>query len=195
MSQLSALRDLLQREGSALEKFVRRHGGGLLRYESLEDLVQGVSLLALKSESGFEYRGDGAFNVWLQQVARRFLASRHAYWTARKRDAGRLLRVTSSDSSRISGTDSVNPRGGESPSRMSIQREELALAARAIALLLPRDQEIIRLVAEESSVEAIADALDMTTDTARKARLRAIQRFRKTLELLESSAWRSAGAK
>jgi RNA polymerase sigma factor (sigma-70 family) len=175
---------LVDREGDTLRRFVERHGRGLLQFESVEDLVQGATLVALQNESNFEFRGDGAFVTWLQRVAQRFIANRHAYWTARKRDAGHILRITTSDRSEFSRTGGIHPYAGNPPSRPSIREEELMRAARAISLLLPRDQTVLRLVAAEQSTEDIAQELGLAVETARRVRARALQRFRKSLNLL-----------
>ena len=46
----SVLHDRLERHRGALTAFLRRQGSGLLRFEEVDDLVQGVVARALMSE-------------------------------------------------------------------------------------------------------------------------------------------------
>ena len=68
---------------------VRNEASGLLRFESVEDLAQGVFVRALKEAEGFEYRGQRKFLAWLRTFARRHIADRHDYWSAMRRGSGR----------------------------------------------------------------------------------------------------------
>ena len=91
---MSDLGELLGSHRAMLERFLREHGAGLLRYESVDDLVQGVHLRALQGGAAFEYRSAPEFRAWLFAVARRHIADRHDHWLAQKRGAGRVLRYT-----------------------------------------------------------------------------------------------------
>jgi DNA-directed RNA polymerase specialized sigma24 family protein len=104
-----ALPERLIEHRDTLAQFLRREGAGLLRYESVADLVQGVHLHAIEAAARFEYRGEAELVAWLKQVARQHIADRHRYWQAQKRSAGKLLRITSSDLSSGGAAHGVDP--------------------------------------------------------------------------------------
>jgi len=174
------LADLLQSERTALVQFVEREARGLLKKESAEDLVQGVHLRALQQEAAFTYRSDAEFFGWLKIIARQHIADRHDYWMALRRRATRMLRVTSSDA-----TIGVQLEGKiTGPTTFAARREMMELGAKAISLLLPRDQEIVRLVTEGAATKEVAAALGLAPSAAEQARHRAMQRFSKLVEML-----------
>jgi RNA polymerase sigma factor (sigma-70 family) len=189
-----SLESLLISQREALARIVRRQGGGLLRYESVEDLVQGVHMHALRVEERFEYRGEKEFLGWLARIAKQHIADRHDYWSARKRNAGKLLRITASGGGSSTRTRGVQPAAsGPGPATFALRREMFVVATKAISLLLPRDQQIIQWIAEDVSIDETAQRLGVSYDAAERARLRAIERFRKTFRLLspESGEGRS----
>ncbi|HVR72972.1 MAG TPA: sigma-70 family RNA polymerase sigma factor [Planctomycetota bacterium] len=185
---------LLERHRASLLRAVERRASGLLRFESAEDLVQGIHLRALRVADRLEYRGEKAFYGWLLKVAQQHIADRHEYWSARKRDGGRMLRITACGTFSSSKTGAVSPAAqGTGASTLASRKEELAIAARAVALLLPRDQELVRYFSEGLSVAETAGRIGISGDAAERARLRALDRFRKTFELLSRAGVRPEG--
>jgi len=176
---------LLDRHRGALVRFVERQGSGLLRFETAEDLVQGVHLRAVEIADRFEYRSDKEFFAWIAKIARHHIASRHEYWSALRRNAGKVLRITLDRSRTRAGTRGVEPAGsGKGPSTVAARREEVALAMKALAVLFPRDRELLEGFGAGLSVEETAERLGLSYEAAKRARQRAIERFRKTFELL-----------
>lgn len=166
-----------------LLRFVERHAGSVLRFESADDLVQGVHLRALSGGGEFEYRGDKEWLGWLYALARSHIADRHAHWSALKRRPSRLLRLTGG------ATDdpdaAAEPAGSATgPSTFASRREQLATAVRALALLLPRDRDLVRWHSEGVDLDEQARRLGIGYDAAERAHLRALDRFRKAFRLV-----------
>ena len=169
---------LLERHRAWLVSFVEREGSGLLRYEGVDDLVQGIHLRAVAAGERFEYRGEGDFLGWLATIARRQIAARHEYWTALRRRAGKALRLS------LSGSQAIDPPGtATGPATRAVRREQVEIAMRALSALFPKDQELIRAALDGVALEETARSLGLSYEAAKKARLRAIQRFRQTYAL------------
>jgi RNA polymerase sigma factor (sigma-70 family) len=169
------LEALLDGHGDTLRRFVRAHGGQLLRRESEEDLVQGIALRALERRQSFK---GGDFGAWIVTVARSYLADRANYWQALRRKPGALLRLTSG------GTGGLDPAAtATGPSTLAARREHLKLAVAALAALPPRDRDLVKWTSEDVPLEEQAKRLSLSYDAAKQARLRALDRFRKAFEL------------
>ncbi len=152
-------------------------GPALLRFESVDDLVQGMQQAALRTLDRFEWRGEEAFRAWIAQIARRHLHARRDHWFALRRHGGVLLRLT--------GT--ANGAGGPQatalgPRTFAQRREELALVTKAIDLLLPRDRDLVLWAAEEVPIAEQASRLGVAPEAARKASERALARLRTIAE-------------
>jgi len=176
VSDKRALAALLPAHEEDLGRFVGRHAGRLLRYESREDLVQGIHLRALERGSGFTWRGREPFLAWLYAVARTHLADRHAYWSALRRKPAGLLRLTAG------GTDpqGVDPSlSAAGPSTFSALREQVDLAVRALALLPERDRALVQWAAQRVPGAEQAARLGLSADACESAGRRAVARFRK----------------
>ncbi|MFN0205160.1 MAG: RNA polymerase sigma factor [Planctomycetota bacterium] len=173
---------LLDRHRAELIRYIERAATSLLRFEAAEDLAQGISIRALSVAETFVYRSDEEFFGWLIALAKQHFAKRRAYWTALRRGGGIALRLSASDSqaSNASGIDPVISQTG--PSTVASRREQLSLAMRALEVLYPRDREIIQWLAEDVSVEEISNRLGTHYEAAKKARQRAVDRFRRTFE-------------
>ena len=176
---MSELPDLLSAHRATLVRFFERKGAYLKRYEAAEDLAQGVHLHALRYADRFEYQGDPQFVSWLLQLARQHLANRIAHWKALKRDAGPMMRIT------FSGTGVQPAADAIGPSTHASQKEQLNTAALAMDGLPPRDRELVKLMSAGASIADIAAQMDMTETATQRARLRAIDRFRKIYEIVE----------
>jgi len=180
-----SLADLLQSHRDALLRFVEREASNLLRHETTEDLVQGIHLRALEAERHFEWRGEKEFLGWLAAVARQHFADRHAYWTALRRRAGKMLRLSALATGTDAGPAEAPPRSpGPGPATLAERRDLLVRAARAIEVLYPRDRDLVRAIVEDEPLSDLARRLGVGYEAAKKARLRALTRFRKAIELL-----------
>lgn len=177
------LERLLVDERAELAAYVERQAGGLLRFESAEDLLQGL-LTSLLTRT-FESRSPEQDRAWLRTSARNFLVQRWRYWSALKRDSGRLMR---------SGLQTWSGAGGELDDVIASQtgvttfasrREQLVLLTRALALLMPRDRELVELAAEGLSNRELGERVGMSESTAARAKGRAIERLRKTHLLVQ----------
>ena len=91
-----------------LTGFCLKRGGILLRFETAEDLAQGVLTVALERMGDVEFRGDRELRAWLFTIAHGYLANRRAHWSALKRRSGDLLRITF----RPADTPGKNSQGG-----------------------------------------------------------------------------------
>jgi DNA-directed RNA polymerase specialized sigma24 family protein len=173
---LEARPDLLQ--------FLGRHAGPLvLRFESAEDLVQGLSsdLLARRPAPP---QAPGEVRPWLFGAARNFAASRRRYWMACKRGSGKVLRLAASTETATLGS-LIDPAASQAgPSTVAWKREQLVLAARALSLLLPKDRQLVEWASEGLSNAAIGERLGSTAPAAARAKARALERLRKTHELV-----------
>lgn len=168
-----------------VESIVRREAGiVLLRFESLDDLVQGVAQEAVRSTGAFQYEGYDAFVGWITVLARRFLSGRRDYWLAHKRNPGQILRLTFTGAGSIPVERRELADTATGPATFAFRREQLILATRALAMLLPRDREIVTWLADGADTREIAARLAVTLDAAEKARTRALDRLRKTFAIL-----------
>lgn len=174
---------LLEEYRGDLERFLARRAGWILRYETPEDLLQGLHVRALERGRDFEYRGKEPFLKWLYTVARTHLADRHAYWSALKRRSANLLRLTSGGTPR--DPDSVREPAGErtGPSTFADRREQLAIAVKALAVLPDRDRKLVRWSSEGVDLPEQAERLGLSYEACKRARQRALERFRKAFRL------------
>lgn len=181
MSEPARLPELLVRYRVDLLRFVERRAGPLLRFETPDDLVQGIHLRALEHQDRFEYRGREPFLGWLHELARNYLSKRRAHWSALKRRPAGLFRLT-----RAEGTGGVaEPAGaGTGPATFAERREMLTLAVQALDLLMERDRQLVRWASRGVTTDEIAERLDLSRTSAERARQRAVERFRKAFRLL-----------
>lgn len=176
---------LLAGHDALLLRFMRREAAGLLRYEAAEDLVQGVHARALAEAGRFEFRSVEEFKGWLLTLARRHVADRHDHWSALKRGSGRIVRLTLSGDR--TGDAAATPPPADSspgPSSFAARREQLVLAARALAVLLPRDRQLVQWMSEDVPLAEQAARLGLAYDAAQRAARRALDRFRKAFRLI-----------
>lgn len=176
---------LLADHRGVIEAVVRKEAGiVLLRFETIDDLVQGVSQEAVRAAGAFRYEGAEAFVGWIRVVARRYLSGRKDYWLAHKRNPGQVLRLTftGGEGRRLERPELADT--GTGPATFAFRREQLVQATRALAMLLPRDRDIVTWVAEGASTPEIAQRLEVSEDAAEKARTRALERLRKAFAIL-----------
>ncbi len=175
----------IEAERPRLMAFLNKEASGLLRFESLDDIYQAVQLRALESARGFSDQGEEAFTGRLITLARRTIADRNDYWRAIKRDCGRLLRLSWSSSSGGTGGSRV-VASSPGPSTWASRRELLILASRALAILGERDRDLIAGEMAGRPLSKVAESLEISNDAARKTRDRALERLRKTFQILIS---------
>jgi len=168
---LTTLDELLPAYRDDLLRFVQRHAGRLLRYETAEDLLQGIHLRALERGGTFRYRGREPFLQWLFTMARQYLADRHAHWSALRRRPARLVRLTE-------GAGGV-PGGGTGPVTFADRRDQLARAVRTLALLSARDRSLVQWASDGVPLREQATRLGLGYAAAKSASRRALDRFRK----------------
>ena len=179
------LESLLEHTRERLLQWMQREARGLLRFETDEDLVQGVHSRAVGEAGAFDFRGDGAFWSWLVTLARRHVADRHDYWSALKRGSGQVLRLTFSGSRSGDPDAAAVPAGiATGPGTFASRREMLVLATRALDLLPERDRQFVRWNSQGVELETQAEELGLSYAAAQRAGLRALERFRKTYKLL-----------
>jgi RNA polymerase sigma factor (sigma-70 family) len=174
---------LLEDHRAALLSYVRRHAGALLRREAAEDLAQLVCVKVLEHGSTFRYEGDEAFRGWLYALARSCLGDRRDHWKAHRRRPDRLLHLTSADTPRP-GAAGEPPAKRTGPGTAASRKEQIALAAKALSLLLPRDAQLVRWTAEDLPLAEQAEKLGISYDAVERARLRALERYRQAFALL-----------
>lgn len=180
---MAMIEELLQREHSRLRALVEHEAGRSLRYESVDDLVQGIAMRALRSD--FEYVDDARAIAWLKLVARRFLKDRHAYWSAMRRASGQALRLTMSDvpASGV-GISAVSAAG---PATFAERRELVELAMRALGTLPDRDRELVQWASQGVELDEQAERLGVSYAACQRAGVRARERFRLAFDVLVRS--------
>ena len=177
------LSELLVNHRRDLARFLQHQAGWLLRYEAADDLLQGLYVRVLEQAGKFEYRGPEPFLAWVYKVARHNLAERRRYWSRLKRKPAALVRLTSGGTT--DGHSPVDPADtATGPVTFAERREQLTIAVRAMAVLLERDQELVRWASESVDTAAVARRLEISVEAARRARNRALERFRWAFDLL-----------
>lgn len=167
---------LLEERQRELEEFLAPRAGWLLRYESLEDLAQGVRVRAIERGSSFSYEGEAAFFSWLHRVARSHLADRANYWSALKRRSAALLRLTAGDPGTAAAGMPASTWTG--PETVAHRKELLTMAVQVLATLPERDARLVRWSSEGVELHAQAERLGISYEAARKASRRALERYR-----------------
>lgn len=181
------LGDLLERHRSRVEGLVRGEAKGLLRYETEDDLVQGILLRAIERGGTFEWRGEPSFLAWIRRIGESFINDRRAHWGALKRRSGKVLRFAAGDETRGGSVVGEPAADATGPSTFAARREMIALAAKALDLLLPRDRDLVRWSSEGVPLEEQAERLGIAYEAVGKARQRAVDRFRKTFALVSGT--------
>jgi DNA-directed RNA polymerase specialized sigma24 family protein len=175
-----------------LIEFLGRHApAALLRFETPEDLAQGVASEALASADRFTWEGEPQTRAWLFRVARRHVADRTDHWMALKRRSGPLLRLDATRTGSAGGGTPEPAITQTGPSTFAFRREQLRLTTKALALLLPRDRDLVTWASEGVPLAEQAERLGIAYRAVSKAGQRAFDRFRKTYELVSRADARS----
>jgi DNA-directed RNA polymerase specialized sigma24 family protein len=168
-----------------LSAFVRKHAGPVLRYEGVDDVVQGVLARALSRRHTYVHTDEERSLGWLLTVARSFIADRRVHWSALKRQSGRLLRITANPDATSDALAVALPAlEATGPATFAERREQLLLAVQALSTLLPRDRRLVTWFADGLAIGEQADRLHVSYAAAQRAHVRALARFRKAFELL-----------
>lgn len=174
-----------------LVAFVRKRAGKLLlRMETADDLAQGVCAHLLSRGETPETREEAALRAWLFTASERWLSDRRDHWSALKRRGGEVLRFTFQDGPTSDSADVRAVRelaaSVTGPSTFAVRREQLALAALALDMLLARDRALVEGMCEGIGLSEQARRLDLTYDAVERARLRALERFRRCFQIVLS---------
>lgn len=172
----------MQSEMLALAR--RRAGPHVLRLETAEDLVQGICAHVLERGIDPALDSDAKRRAWLLRVASNYIADRRDHWTALRRDGSRVLRMSFAEGVETSyGKVADLAASVTGPSTFAVRREQVSIAALALDMLLPRDRELIEGLSKGLSIDEQAAALKIGYEACERARLRAIERFRRTFKL------------
>ncbi|NQU48654.1 MAG: hypothetical protein HQ519_08400 [Planctomycetes bacterium] len=173
-----------------LRSFIAAHAGQpLLRCETVDDLFHGLTARILKAGLEYEYQGQAEARGWVYRVTRSYLTDRARYWTALKRDSGKVLRFEASQTGQVGWDPAASQT---SPSQYAVRREQVVLAARALDLLLERDRALMGWAAQGISTTEQAKLLNISYDAASQASHRAKERFRRVFALVASQTDQSA---
>ena len=181
------LERVLTEQRDELLRFLERNAASLLRFESAQDLYGGLVLDLLSRTPEFTSLSPAADRAWLREAARFHLANRRRYWTALKRDTGRLMRTGMAERS-AAGSSWGTPLDGVAasqtgPSTFADRREQVVLLTQALSVLPERDRRLVELASAELSNEDIGLELGLSAAAAAKAKSRALERLRKAHEL------------
>lgn len=177
-------RMLAQLRGELVAFVRRRAGGTLLRLESADDLVQGFCAHVIERGLDRSLADDRARRAWLLRVADNYLKDRRDHWSALKRGGCEALRLSLADHD-ASGLREIGELAASvtGPSTFAMRREQVAIAALALDMLLPRDRELIEGLCAGRTLEEEARTLGLSRDSAGRARERAVERFRRVFRL------------
>jgi RNA polymerase sigma factor (sigma-70 family) len=166
-------------------------GPALLRFDAPDDLIQGAIHEALRAADTLRWEGEAPFRSWVCTIARRHLAARRDYWFAMKR-GGSGSGTTPAPHPHAAGVLRLTLSGLASsqvgPATFAFRREQILLATKALAALLPRDRDLVTWTAAGLSATDLAARLNLSEDAAQKARERALARLRKAFLLLQNAA-------
>jgi len=190
----NAIDSLLNEYLPGLRAFVRLRSGPMLRQkESNSDLVQSVCRDVLENIDRFEHGGATGFKQWLYKTALRKIADRYEYWGAKKRDAGRELKLPGSSSSASQSSPPADERLLDAyrtfctPSQHAIAREELARVETAFEQMPEEHREVILLAKIVGLSRAeIAQQLGKSEGAVRTMLSRALAHLAELLEDPES---------
>lgn len=179
---------LVELSGDVADLVAHRAGGALLRFETVQDLVQGAAQAVLRAAPTFVWRGREAARGWIVRVVESHVEDRRRHWSTLKRQGGTLLRLEVGGVPTGSEAAFEPEASGTGPSTFAHRRELLVLAARALELLLPRDRELVEAHAAGDSLDELGRRLGLAPEAVQKARARALDRFRKAFELVRRRA-------
>jgi RNA polymerase sigma factor (sigma-70 family) len=134
--------------------------------------MQSISRELIAENDGFEYRTEGEFKAWLQQVVKTKVVDRHRFYTAQKRDARRAEDLPeTAEGGAISATPSMFAMREEERQLVSLAMEQLAedyrtvlrlfwfegLTHQAIALRMGRPETATRKLLSRATTKIAAE--------------------------------------
>ena len=176
--EVDAFEPLLEHYLPQLRAFVRLRAGAVVRaHESCSDLVQSVCREIFEHAERFRHPSEDAFKRWLFATTLRKILKRQRYYTAGKRDAGRVEPAESSGDVGEERELLECYRRFSSPSHKLQVREELERVEHAFEQLPDDYREVITLahIAGLSRKE-IAEEMGRTEGAVRVLLNRAIAR-------------------
>lgn len=170
----AAVEALLREHLPAVEAFVRRHAGQIVRQrESPSDVAQSVcrEVLERLADGRVRLQGEAAFKSWLYRAAVLKMMARQRHWQAERRDPGRL---------RTPSAEAVSQPFVEhaTPSREAALLEAMERLAAALATLSESHRDAILLHHVEGlSHREIGQRLGLTESHSRVLLSRALARL------------------
>jgi len=182
------LERVLTDKRASLLRYLESHAAGLLRFESSQDLYGGLVLELLSKAPPFESRSSAEDSAWLHESARYYMANRRRYWSALKRDTGRLMRTGMGGATETGSKELADFAASQTgPSTFAFRREQLVILTQALSILPERDRKLVELAAAGASNEEISEQIETSVSAAAKAKARALERLRKAHELATRS--------
>lgn len=188
----TALEELCDRYLARVLSAVRiRLGAKLRRKVESSDIVQDVMVDALRKIESFEFRSEGAFLKYLNEVVQNRIRDEADYWSAQKRAPDREvgLQIARSPDSSIPfeiGMGASVP----TPSKIVSLGEDLAILERAIDRIGEQSQEyrelIVAVKIEGRSFREIAEEDGKTPDAVRMQFNRAMAALAKAFQELSA---------
>ena len=120
-----ALNLLFERYYEKMVSVARRRLGSKLRAkEEADDLAQTTFREATRDFNQYEYRGEGSFLRWLQQILHNKIRDKAEYYAASKRDVNRERSVEGDQDGNEHGARRFDPPSGDLSVTRQVQREE-----------------------------------------------------------------------
>jgi len=140
-----ALKTLLERYLPELRAFVRLRAGPEVRsHESRSDIVQSVCREVLEHAERFRHPSQEAFKRWLYATVLRKVQNRQRFWTAERRDAGRVIQpMQKTDDSEAGLLECY--RTFTTPSQFAIASEEVERIEAAFDQMPAEYRQVITL--------------------------------------------------
>jgi RNA polymerase sigma-70 factor (ECF subfamily) len=163
--------------GELLARIQGRLGAALRRKVAASDVMQEALLGAFEGLDTFEFLQEDSFKRWLGTIVEHKIEDvfRHHFAVARRdssREVTRSARITISDF----------PKGGPSPSQVSIGEELRVSIAEALDKLPPDHERAIRLVQQEGmTMREAAEAMGRKPAAMRQLYCRALGRLERIL--------------
>ena len=186
-----ALNELFSRYQMRVLTAVRiRLGANLRKKLESSDIVQEVMIDALRKVKSFEFRTEGAFLKYLNQVVANRIRDQADRWGAQRRDVNREVSLNAERS--VGSPIPLNTpedRSALTPSKIGILQEDLASLERAIDRLGEQSEEyrdlIVAVKLEGRTCREIAEEAGATEDAIRMRVKRALLALTKIYKELD----------
>lgn len=150
---------------------------------AVDDLIQEICVEAIRDIHSFEYRGDGSFESWLNEIARTCLLDLVRTHRRKKRGGNHVgFRLSWLDVAELILHQQGNRTPVPTPSRILQTREVVNAVQRAVSRLPNHERIAMRLYyLQQLSTDAIAVELQLTPGAVRAVLQRARRRLYKFL--------------